>query len=1568
MSQSAHWNEGRPIAHANDLGQRTLLTEWLIAGPFAVPAAGSIQTSETGWLDSVDEDFVGGERTIRPTESPDLANVGLPVGACTWQRLSVEEGRELPQALAVGGGVVYAVTYIDAVKEVDVAIIVADMPGLQPRSLPPVVQVMLDGVEITRRATPGVVRLAPGLHCLMLKIAGGERMQHSWRQAVSAGIVQQIGDGIGVSLVRPSGFWRGPADAPAMEVDAAIVNNGTEVLAACDLTAHLGDKRPGSPTRIDLAPGEVCNVRVGAPLGSARPENEATVTIGCAAGTLSTSVTIPRLPEHSTLHVVEGFHCDPVWISDQFRYNFVSLDNTRQMIDGCLADPGYQAFVHEIDYVKAFVDEYPDYRTAVFELVKEGRLNVGSSYSEPNENNCSGEALIRNILYGQCYHRHFLGGDPTVYHSWDVFGHTPQLSQILAKSGHTAACWSKFIFGLPPILNHMSPDGTQLPHVRTSYGWSSRGIDDLRTSTASLLAEKHSFGIRRHLVVDAHDFSTPSGWMAGRTTEMAESYPKIVMTSPEEFVAELIDDGVDLKVTSRNLTQYHPGTQNSRSEMKVANRLCENVLATAERWATFATLMGATYPDLPLDLAWRQVLFGQHHDALTGTPCDVSYLDLMAGYREALELGHESVRAATQFIADAVEVPTDGNAVVVFNPMNWERGGVIRLPKPAGTDNVEVRTADGQTLLSETCGDNVEVSVQTVPSVGYTTLTLSASDDAPDEPVMTTEGAFLQNEFWSITLDPERGGGISSLVDRKTGRELIDLSIGVGNDLGTLREDNARATASWEYWTLGERIFASDSRADVQIEITPMKQVATITGHLGTICTYRRTLTVRSGQRHIEADVVLDGYTQEDNMFVVATPVAISGAMPVFEDRFSSNVARRGYEKFDYRTNGPRRPSNCAIYPVYNWVESGWSARVDVGDGSSLNIGQADLVIPHDSEIEEKLEPLMKLFGSVGVTCTPLYDDDDETRLSELHRLHGEPGPSAAYDNTAQKRLDDLGLSALWMAISVAGNNAYAEDLLNHLPDAVRNRIKADETQQGWSLIVAEDDRLPEDWPSMPVIIVSAMSHEALTKAFTRIDEDLNRDSRIVLPDGCEFRKDPEPVDDYGFAYLTTGTGSASMEPDGTLTLILTHTSNWSAGFLEGSRFVPEHRTMAYQYALYPHDGSWRDGGVVRAGYEYLNPLTAAVPEGTGKDLPPSQSFVSLDADDAVITTIKPVGNPTARFESTPSDPRTGIVVRAYDASGKGTRGKLSLPSPISEAFAVTMMEEDIAPLGVADGSLDFALEQFSIETVRLVPGESDLHSVGAGDLGPTASVVQPVWSRYWRHNTGAHPMGYLPVAIYLDGRLPIRKVGGVLPTIGRVRAWIVNNQTDATLRGTARIIAPPHWNVMPSEIPYEIPPRGHVVQDVTVSFNTHERTGLLKARLEHAGQTYQDVMEVGRDSGTTAVSADTMWQGGTIVDKEREPDWHVVRDGDDIVVHVRNPWWEPLDVELVFIGPVETWGSIAGETGLCDVGPGHAGATVPGRQETTIRFKVSRLADSLPSYWAWMKLMCNGKADYKRV
>jgi alpha-mannosidase len=1572
MSDTARWADGRPSFSTAELGQGRLIDEWLVVGCFTPnDAAKSFRNRAIGMLDSVDDDFLGGERDLHPREGQRHPNSGAPDGFSTWARLSAVEGYVLPPTIT-GDGVLYATTYIDVAGQSDIGVVVGDVPGTNP----PVVQVILNGAEIGRRGAPGVIRLSPGRHCLKLKITGGASTRHLWREVVYAGVVQDLSEGVGIALIRPTGFWRGTGETPAVELDAVLINTSDSVVAVGELTAHLTDGNPGVGTSVgDLLPGEVRSVRLSAPLGDVGTECVAVVAVAAGAtgatGSVSASVAIPRLPEYGTLHVMQGFHCDPVWVADQNRYNLQSLEIMRQLMDATIADPNYYSFIHEIDYVKPFIDEYPEYRTAVFELVKQGRVGVGSSYNEPNENNCSGEALIRNILYGQCFHRHFLGGDPRVYHSWDVFGHTPQLSQILAKSGHVGVLWCKYIHGFPPTFLHMSPDGTVLPTMRTSYGWGSRTIDDLRTSTASLLAEKHSFGIKRHFVCDAHDFSDPSGWMIGRAEEMAESYPKIVMEGPEKFVKALANDDAPLRVTSRNGTQYHIGTQHSRSEMKIANRMCENVLTTAERWATFASLMGANYPDQPLDMAWRQVLFGQHHDALTGTPCDMSYLDVMAGYREALEHGHTSLGEATQFIADGVKTPGDGDPVVVFNPMNWERGGVIRLENTTETGSVEVRTPEGQVLPSEVRDDGVEVLVDSVPSVGYTTLTMHASNAAQNSAEVTS-GNTLQNEFWTITLDPERGGGISSLIDRNTGRELIDQNNGVGNDLVALREHNKRAEASWEFWTLGERVFASDSMAEVQIVTSPVKQVATITGSLGDLCTYTRTLILRPGQRHIEASVTLDGYAQEDNLFAVTTPLALAGSLPVVEDRFGTVVGRRGQTAFDYRTRGPGRPSHCAVYPVYNWAEAGWSARVDIGTESSLNLGLAGLIIPHDDEIEQQLGPLMRTLGKVGVSCTPYYDDDDEVRLSELQGKHGTFG-QVAYDNTLMKRLDDIELSAEWVAVSVAGNNPYVNELLDRLPGAARDRIAADEARQGWSMIVAEDAEVPDGWPPMPVIVISAISHSALSDSFARIDADLTRDGRIVLSEGCDYRENPEIVDSYGFAYLTSGTGSATMEPDGTLTMFLTHTSNWSAVHLKPSTFVPEHRTMAFHYGMDGHEGSWRDGDVVRTGYDFLNPLTTAIPAGDGTELPPSRSFVSLDAADTVVTAIKPAGNPVAQFESGLSDARQGIIVRAYDSSGRGSSGRLSIGESVDSAFTATMMEEDIEGVDVVDGTVDWKLDPFAIETLRLMPGSSEWPSLGAGmlpsgntELGTWVGAVQPVWCRYWKHNAGAHPIGYMPVGIYMDGKLEMENEGGGHPTVGRLRVWIVNNRTDESISGTAEIIAPERWTVLPTSIPYDIPPRGHMMTDITVAYSVNERTGLIKARMLHEEQVYQDVVEVGRDSRVDLGDADSSWRNDTSVIKEREPEWRARRDGDEVVVTVHNPWWEPLDAELVLTTPMETWGSLVGEHRLCDIGPAHAGMTIAPRGESTARFAVSNEGGA--TYWAWVKLMCNGKADYKRV
>ena len=44
------------------------------------------------------------------------------------------------------------------------------------------------------------------------------------------------------------------------------------------------------------------------------------------------------------------------------------------------------------------------------------------------------------------------------------------------------------------------------------------------------------------------------------------------------------------------------------------------------------------YPDAALDKAWRQLAYGAHHDAITGSESDQVYIDLLAGWREAHDL------------------------------------------------------------------------------------------------------------------------------------------------------------------------------------------------------------------------------------------------------------------------------------------------------------------------------------------------------------------------------------------------------------------------------------------------------------------------------------------------------------------------------------------------------------------------------------------------------------------------------------------------------------------------------------------------------------------------------------------------------------------------------------------------------------------------------------------------------------------------------------------------------------------------------------------------------------------
>ena len=365
--------------------------------------------------------------------------------------------------------------------------------------------------------------------------------------------------------------------------------------------------------------------------------------------------------EKPTTYLVPGFHSDVVWLEDQRDYARVLMDALRQNLRVCRADPDYGFLVHELTYLKPYLDTHPHHREFLRELVAAGRVGTGGSHSQPAETLVGGESLVRNILYGRLFHEAVLGDRPEVLMAWDIFGHVIQLPQLLAKSRFGGCVWSKDIRGALPVFWGQALDGTVALFRRVSYWLDASDKERALAFFRDAVEELRSFGFAADLRFDCVDFKPPSAWLAGRCGRLARGGHNVVVSGKgaerwfREAHERLREGKASAPVLARDFEWHHQGTALSRVNLKIANRLAENLVLNAERFATLASFLGAAYPDRALDKAWRQLLFNQHHDAITGTLCDRAYLDVMLGYREALEIGAEVLGRSLDTLANLAD-------------------------------------------------------------------------------------------------------------------------------------------------------------------------------------------------------------------------------------------------------------------------------------------------------------------------------------------------------------------------------------------------------------------------------------------------------------------------------------------------------------------------------------------------------------------------------------------------------------------------------------------------------------------------------------------------------------------------------------------------------------------------------------------------------------------------------------------------------------------------------------------------------------------------------------------------
>lgn len=1185
--------------------------------------------------------------------------------------------------------------------------------------------------------------------------------------------------------------------------------------------------------------------------------------------------------EVEAVYLSPHFHYDPIFVEDQNTYTDIGIDRCRRYLKCIKEDPGCAAVFSEIDYLKPFYDTFPEEREDVRKFIAENRLELGGSYNEPNEMSVGGEGLIRNILYGRAYHEKVLGDKhDLVYMPFDVFGHTIQLSQILKKSRYIGIIWRKgnpaipstggtTVPGLPQDFIGLSPDGSTLHHRREHYKSYYAGSEsDLLGKVNKRIKYQNTLGLPYDFgLLSRDDFSYPEPWIIGKTETLKQNKPPIYISGPSAYFyamdKKLKENKAWMPMVSRDFSLYHTGTALTRVDLKIGYRLTENMLLDSEKFSVFASMFGARYPFADLDFAWRQLLFNQHHDGITGTCCDKCFFDMMAGYKESYALASSAVYDAAVSIASSVKTPdfvTKKNyiPIVVFNPIGWKRTDVVKIDLSTMLNegvkaDISIFDANEKDVAASIATDSSGKPVQAtfvaidVPSIGYKTYYLAVTDSKAGntEKMKETTGKYeIENEFYSLTVDPARGGSIVELLDKKTGRKVIDDKTKyTGNELIVLKEDKGGEYPAWELTTTRTAAKSADYKAEVVVEKKAPVSRLIVKGDIPELGKYQQEIVLTEGVKRIDfITKILSPAVSEDpsdrNFWLVRFPVKMNGTGPIVEDRFFAASRRESLMPLNYRTDLDQMLTQSAPYSALNWVEEGTAVRLDVNDESGktvkgIAIGLCEIVHTRSADSIAAAYELEKALITRGVTCTPSFADEDRNK--------------------------DLLNRNFRFVLDINGDNDFVKAAIGN--DGVEKSFKEKVSKDGTAELMVRVKANDVIIRKVDTLIIGGSDAGQLKKRIADIAEVVRDKARLTIDENADKTGiKGNPPDDYGIALINRGNLLHSFDSNGTVVMGLFHSVQWARTLAGFPYSMTEDKNHIYSYSLYPHGNDWREAKTYRVGMEVNNPLIAVIKKGNNESfLPIENSFIDVDSNGIVISAIKVAGNPYASMNTNGGDGITeGVILRFYEAEGSPETFKAKLYGKVKSVRNVNLIEEPDGrnEVKLVDGNtLEMNVGPNSIETL-LIEYETDEHYVKQKN---NEVVTEEPESSYWKLNAGAAYEMNSPVSITIgyppEKIAPVtgmksfdiqKKKKDVKKGKNKLRLVVSNNSMVSKLKGNVTINAPGNVVLDRSELQVELDPGQGEVYELTAEAEQAPK-GYIEAVMKTKEGVYRASMPVGK-------------------------------------------------------------------------------------------------------------------------
>ena len=305
--------------------------------------------------------------------------------------------------------------------------------------------------------------------------------------------------------------------------------------------------------------------------------------------------------------------------------------------------------------------------------------------------------------------------------------------------------------------------------------------ETLKKGEALLREQAYKQAIGRHvLALDMEDNAKPYPLLPDMLEKMN------ALSEDSEYVQNTLDEYVDTVIAEvkedPNLfvhegelryTAIEPGfngllgsTHASRMILKLKNEEAETeLIMVAEPLASWASMLGWSYPRTLLDRAWVNLLLNHAHDNICGAAIDQAHEDMLPRFAAALTLGREIGRRACEELWKGIDLSgfgKDDQTLTIFNTLPTPRKGVALVVVDLPRDMRKETAVDASAGVGEDTG---EQEVWT----GYEFF------DLVDEKGHPVEHAILSREGIRNRVERELDTAVGFPVDRV--RMLMNMEV-----------------------------------------------------------------------------------------------------------------------------------------------------------------------------------------------------------------------------------------------------------------------------------------------------------------------------------------------------------------------------------------------------------------------------------------------------------------------------------------------------------------------------------------------------------------------------------------------------------------------------------------------------------------------------------------------------------------------------------------------------------------------------------------------------------------------